>query len=260
MTKKTSRGWDYALSLFPIVFLTLSFSIKKWYPRTYFGLFKEDSWAENLQVIIYLVAGVLALHCVKYLRHLSHKYWFLYVIFGLGLLFIGMEEISWGQRIFNIQTPEIIAEFNTQDELTIHNLEPFQKALHAVYMVIGIYGAFSWLALKPKLVKWLGKIANIYIPNKELFFYFFPVFVFYAVFDFLNSQYYKLVLAHNHPRIWGVDINEARHQEVFETILAFGFLALVWQNFKLLTKLTNQPCATPSVSQNNRHRLNSMLQ
>jgi len=36
------------------------------------------------------------------------------------------EEISWGQRIFNIETPESIKQVNVQDELTIHNLDFFQ--------------------------------------------------------------------------------------------------------------------------------------
>jgi hypothetical protein len=36
------------------------------------------------------------------------------------------EEISWGQRIFNIETPESIKQVNVQEELTIHNLDFFQ--------------------------------------------------------------------------------------------------------------------------------------
>jgi hypothetical protein len=36
--------------------------------------------------------------------------------------FSGGEEISWGQRIFHIKTPEYFAEHNTQDEMNIHNL------------------------------------------------------------------------------------------------------------------------------------------
>ncbi len=42
---------------------------------------------------------------------------FLFVCFiSLG------EEISWGQRIFNIQTPKFIADANRQSELNFHNL------------------------------------------------------------------------------------------------------------------------------------------
>ena len=42
------------------------------------------------------------------------------------LFFLGFaEEISWGQRIFHIQTPEALAEINMQDEINIHNLNIF---------------------------------------------------------------------------------------------------------------------------------------
>ncbi len=37
------------------------------------------------------------------------------------------EEISWGQRIFNIATPEILSSINVQNEITIHNLEIFNR-------------------------------------------------------------------------------------------------------------------------------------
>ncbi len=44
---------------------------------------------------------------------------FLILFFGAG------EEISWGQRIFNYETPEIILKKNIQKEFNIHNLEVF---------------------------------------------------------------------------------------------------------------------------------------
>ncbi|MEX0290851.1 MAG: hypothetical protein AB3N14_17235 [Flavobacteriaceae bacterium] len=45
----------------------------------------------------------------------------------LGLLFFFAfgEEISWGQRIFNFETPEAIKEMNIQGEFNFHNLKFF---------------------------------------------------------------------------------------------------------------------------------------
>jgi hypothetical protein len=45
----------------------------------------------------------------------------------LGLLFFAGfgEEISWGQRIFHVETPEYFEQNNVQGELTLHNLEVF---------------------------------------------------------------------------------------------------------------------------------------
>ena len=49
-----------------------------------------------------------------------------YLLLSLMFLFGFLEEISWGQRIFHIETPDMIAERNLQREMNIHNLEWFE--------------------------------------------------------------------------------------------------------------------------------------
>ena len=39
-----------------------------------------------------------------------------------GLFLVGMEEMSWGQMIFNWQTPKLMSDVNVQGESSIHNL------------------------------------------------------------------------------------------------------------------------------------------
>ncbi len=50
-------------------------------------------------------------------------------LFYLGLcilfLFCFLEEISWGQRLFGLRTPEILVEHNRQREINVHNLTWF---------------------------------------------------------------------------------------------------------------------------------------
>lgn len=48
-----------------------------------------------------------------------------FLLLFIALFFAAGEEISWGQRLFNIETPEKFMENNVQDELTIHNLNLF---------------------------------------------------------------------------------------------------------------------------------------
>ena len=45
-------------------------------------------------------------------------------VLGVGLVFVflGMEEISWGQHLFGWQTPEAFAVLNDQSETNLHNL------------------------------------------------------------------------------------------------------------------------------------------
>ena len=48
--------------------------------------------------------------------------WLFCLVLALVFIFGAGEEISWGQRIFGVETPESWAEINVQDELTLHNL------------------------------------------------------------------------------------------------------------------------------------------
>jgi amino acid transporter len=57
--------------------------------------------------------------------------WKRLALLGLALvLFVAAgEEISWGQRLFGLSTPESLGAVNTQDETNLHNIDFFQNAL-----------------------------------------------------------------------------------------------------------------------------------
>ena len=48
-----------------------------------------------------------------------------FLLLGCAFLFAFLEEISWGQRIFNFSTPQFLQGINQQNELNLHNLESF---------------------------------------------------------------------------------------------------------------------------------------
>ena len=84
---------------------------------------EEDGIAEWLTVLgLLLGSGVCIYRFVKLIRIKSK--WFLFVTLGLGLFlfFAAGEEISWGQRIFGLVTPEYFKEHNAQQETNLHNL------------------------------------------------------------------------------------------------------------------------------------------
>lgn len=79
-------------------------------------------------VIEYLTASFLLFASIK-LFFLFLKIFRKYSVFNFGLLsyslvlFFGFgEEISWGQRIFGIQSPSFFSENNFQGEINIHNM------------------------------------------------------------------------------------------------------------------------------------------
>lgn len=84
---------------------------------------QEDGIAEWLTVAGLLSASVVCL--LRFIKLFKKKSkWFLFVTFciGLFLFFAAGEEVSWGQRIFGIQTPEYFEKNNSQQELNLHNL------------------------------------------------------------------------------------------------------------------------------------------
>ncbi len=71
------------------------------------------------------------------------------VMLGLVLLFGAGEEISWGQRIFNIESSDLFKEHNAQAEMNIHNLTVSGVKLNKLIFsnILGIVSGFYILVL-----------------------------------------------------------------------------------------------------------------
>ena len=51
-----------------------------------------------------------------------------------GIFLVGaMEEISWGQRLFDWSTPQVLDAVNEQGETTLHNLESVEPAIFSLF-------------------------------------------------------------------------------------------------------------------------------
>jgi hypothetical protein len=99
------------------------------------------------------------------------------------IFFVGFgEEISWGQRIFKIKTPEILTKINTQQEINIHNIRIFhgldtsgnRKSNVALLLNVDRLFSLFWMVfcilipisnkLSFKISKWLDRINLPIIP------------------------------------------------------------------------------------------------
>ena len=84
---------------------------------------QEDGLVEYLTAIfLFASSGVCVYRAIQY-RKLKKPLWVLTAA-GLAFLFLfgGGEEISWGQRIFNIESGEFFQQQNIQNETNFHNL------------------------------------------------------------------------------------------------------------------------------------------
>lgn len=144
--KISRRTKQLLVFFFPIVLMLSMYLVRENNYSYYEKLGLEDGIFEVIQVILYFagtfIAGLIARHFWK------NKEKFLTLIFiliSLGSFLIAMEEISWGQRIFDTETDGIFEEHNVQNEINLHNLSIFYDEVRIFYILIGMYGTFSFL-------------------------------------------------------------------------------------------------------------------
>ena len=80
------------------------------------------------------------------------------VLLCLALFVIGMEEISWGQRLFGFATPERLAEVNWQAEFNFHNVQT-DLSETAYYFGAGVF--LILLPLLRDLLPGLSRLASL---------------------------------------------------------------------------------------------------
>lgn len=149
--------------LFGISFIILSFSSYFIFSETIINkIGEEDGLFENITTISFFCTSIIFL--ILFIK----KRFIILLLFSF-VFFIGAgEEISWGQRILNVKTPEKIEKANVQKELNFHNLKILsnQKDNSTSQLTELLYKIFwiSYCFLLPILalhVNFIQKLINI---------------------------------------------------------------------------------------------------
>lgn len=239
----TSYQWSYSNKskikwtafLLPIVLSFIFLGIKIEAPDMYSLIIQEDTAIEWLQALFFFGGAVYAfMISYKFLNFklLSHS--ILYGLLAAGLLFISMEEISWGQRIFNIENPNFFEENNMQGETTLHNLTTVAPLLSKFYILIGLYGAFGWLLAAGMRLNRRIPLIKFYVPDWFLGPYFIFVFLIYTYLSYLRP------MAVNTLGIQELEVGYFfvfRDQEPAELLLSMGFFFFALINYLRLKKM-----------------------
>ena len=99
--------------------------------QTIKDLTREDSVVETVGALSFL--GAALGFCLIYRKNrkirsnrgLGNRSEVTALLLGLFFLVCFLEEISWGQRVFGVETPEVLVRANRQGEINIHNLRWF---------------------------------------------------------------------------------------------------------------------------------------
>ncbi|WP_269159540.1 hypothetical protein [Modestobacter sp. VKM Ac-2984] len=151
------------------------------YRPLYYAFVKEDRVLEWLQFFLFAAAAGYGLLAARRYRSSDKLASALFLTYGLALVFVAGEEISWGQRVLHITTPASLESANRQNELNLHNIAsgvPVEQAFIWAQLVIGLLGASlcasSWLTRRhPR-----GRFTHLALPTPELFSTFAVLFAF----------------------------------------------------------------------------------
>jgi hypothetical protein len=133
-----------AILLMPVVVCGIAIGAAAVDPEVYKFLTMEDGPYEWAQFALFLFGAGLAVAVARrWYRHGRRLLTGLFAVAALGLVFVAGEEISWGQRLLGLQTPDGLAAVNTQDELTVHNIREVQDVVKWVLLMVGLYGTVA---------------------------------------------------------------------------------------------------------------------
>ncbi len=149
------------------VYLLVSVSLLRLPAAIVDPMIDEDGLFEWLGALCLLLGSCFFVLSVRELRH-GGAPWVKqasFVAIGLFLFLAFGEEISWGQRIFGIETPEALLRVNSQGETNLHNLYGNENGQNFSSQAFQLF----WLTLGvviPLLALWqpAGRLLRRYLP------------------------------------------------------------------------------------------------
>ncbi len=156
-------------------FLFAALYLVSLWPFNYFLEFvKEDHPIEYAQFFV-LLFGAFYMFYLSVRLYKKKNYWFiLSLLVGLGFLFLAGDEISWGQRLIGLQTPEALVEKNRQGETTVHNLYAVEWLVGWMYSSLALLGVFGRY-LAQIFFKRFPKFVNLFAPKYLVGYFVFPM-------------------------------------------------------------------------------------
>ncbi|WP_457570423.1 hypothetical protein [Desulfovulcanus sp.] len=126
--------WLSLFVLLGIVSIFLSITNKEYYIGVYIA---EDGFIEYASFVFWMVSFLFFLLSYRR-RQKSVSTTIIYLCFIMLSFFCGMEEISWGQRIFGFKGPTFITQHNLQGEFNLHDIGSISLQENAFFLLIVI--------------------------------------------------------------------------------------------------------------------------
>lgn len=132
---------------------TLAIGLSLFAPHLADSLAVEDGKVETLTALFLFAASVsMLVHAVFLFKSRRVLLAVLSIIIALAFFVFSGEEISWGQRIFDIESSEFLEAHNEQGETNLHNIQT------DLFNIVYHYGALVFLIILPLYKKQAAKL------------------------------------------------------------------------------------------------------
>lgn len=138
----------------------------------YHAMVAEDGLFEYLTALILLAISVFSLVRVLKTGKSRNVYWLVFnMLIIIGAFFGFGEEVSWGQRIFSIDSGDFFIQNNLQNETNLHNLEVGGVNLNKLFSsgLVVVFGTYfiltQFLYKRIPFIKNLIDLFGVQIPR-----------------------------------------------------------------------------------------------
>lgn len=126
---------------------------------------QEDGTVENITALFLFLCSAVCVFRVFEYRKMKKSLWaFTYIVLAVLFFFAAGEEISWGQRIFGIESSEFFLEHNKQAETNLHNMivkgKNLNRLIFAAPMFIVLTFYFVFLRLMIAKIPFISNLAG----------------------------------------------------------------------------------------------------
>ena len=202
------------------IFLRLSMGLKAWRKMN-----TEGGFIEYGTSLTFLLSAIFAFSVARFFMTRKNKFLgYFYYFISAGTFFVGMEEISWGQKLIGFESTDFFQNYNSQKEITLHNLIWVNEYLDKGLMFVALIGGMSWLTYTLVSRAKHNYRVKFVIPRW-----------FFASFFLIVSLFFYLV---EYIAIWNADIEN--FQESVELIFSLGGFSFILSNFFALDKLSQE--------------------
>jgi hypothetical protein len=106
----------------------------------YFHLIREDGVVEYMSALFWICSAVFIIICfLKNIKQINKYSKIIYLLLFLFFFVCAGEEISWGQRLLGLETPDSLSMINVQNEINLHNIGSISVFSNLFFLITVVF-------------------------------------------------------------------------------------------------------------------------